>query len=108
MLQPREQDQRWRGCFETVPVHLQPVLMVLLSGITDAAACNRLHVSPRTFSRRLAELLDHFGVETRFQAGMEFAMSCRGRSRSHVVETRPAPCQPPRPRIAGRTDPTGL
>ncbi|MEV0001530.1 hypothetical protein AB0H28_04490 [Micromonospora sp. NPDC050980] len=54
-----------------VPEHLVPVLAQLLTGAPDTAACRRLNMSPRTFSRRVAELLDHIGVESRFQAGVE-------------------------------------
>ena len=106
MSQPCLADQRCLACLESVPVHLRPVLVVLLTGVTDAAACNRLNVSPRTFSRRLAEMLDYFGVETRFQAGIEFAMSCRGFSANAGAQLRPARCQPCRPRVPGRAAPT--
>ena len=69
---------------ELVPVHLRPVLAALLSGATDVAASHRLNVSPRTFSRRVAELLDHLGVQTRFQAGIEVSsMSWRARIHHH-------------------------
>lgn len=52
------------------PQHLQPVLSQLLTGATDVAASKRLGMSPRTFSRRVSELLDYLGVSTRFQAGV--------------------------------------
>ncbi|WP_431936029.1 hypothetical protein [Micromonospora sp. RP3T] len=54
-----------------VPEHLVPVLAQLLTGAPDTSACRKLNMSPRTFSRRVAELLDHIGVESRFQAGVE-------------------------------------
>jgi hypothetical protein len=54
-----------------VPVHLVPVIEALLSGQTDEAACKRLGISGRTFSRRVAEVLNHLNVATRFQAGAE-------------------------------------
>jgi hypothetical protein len=60
---------------ETVPDHLRPVLVTLLSEATDAAACQRLDVSGRTYSRRLAELLDYFDSRTRFQAGVKLGLS---------------------------------
>lgn len=56
-----------------VPEHLVPVLMQLARGGTDATACRKLNVSPRTFSRRVAELFDYLNVETRFQCGAEIA-----------------------------------
>lgn len=54
---------------------LAPELAVLLpalaSGETDEVACRRLGISPRTYSRRVAELLTALGVQNRFQAGVE-------------------------------------
>lgn len=77
MPDPHSPHARLRIYFDPVPVHLRPVLGALLSGATDAAASHRLNVSPRTFSRRLAELLEHFGAQTRFQAGVTFGLSGR-------------------------------
>ena len=57
-----------------IPAHLRPVLHELVLGEVDATACRRLNVSPRTFSRRVAELLEHLGVESRFQAGMQVVL----------------------------------
>jgi long-chain acyl-CoA synthetase len=56
-----------------VPEHLVPVLLQLVRGGTDASACRKLNVSPRTFSRRVAELFDYLHVQTRFQCGAEIA-----------------------------------
>lgn len=56
-----------------LPRRLRPVLMELLSGVPDLTASRRLNMSPRTYSRRVAELLDYLGVATRFQAGAEIA-----------------------------------
>jgi hypothetical protein len=53
------------------PAYLVPIVEALLSGQTDEAACRRLGISPRTFSRRVAELLDHLKATTRFQGGVE-------------------------------------
>src|SRR3954464_6083413 len=53
-----------------LPAHLCPVMEQLLLGVPDATASRRLNMSPRTFSRRVAELLDLLGVATRFQAGV--------------------------------------
>ncbi len=52
------------------PEHLLPILAQLLTGATDATASQRLGMSPRTFSRRVSELLDYLGVQSRFQAGV--------------------------------------
>lgn len=54
-----------------VPEHLAPVLAQLLTGVPDITASRKLNMSPRTFSRRVAELLEYIGVESRFQAGVE-------------------------------------
>lgn len=59
---------------EGPPRHLAPVLEALLAGTTDEVACRRLGLAPRTYSRRLAELLALLGVTSRFQAG---AAACR-------------------------------
>ncbi|WP_409462525.1 BTAD domain-containing putative transcriptional regulator [Amycolatopsis sp. GA6-003] len=70
------------------PDHLEPILRQLLSGATDLTASRRLGLSPRTFSRRVSELLDYLGVESRFQAGVE--ASKRGwvlRENHHDSET---------------------
>lgn len=53
------------------PAHLQPVLDTLLGGLTDIAAARLLGISPRTYSRRVAELLHELGVTSRAQAGAE-------------------------------------
>jgi hypothetical protein len=55
----------------SVSADLVPVLYQLLSGAVDATACRRLNMSPRTFSRRVADVLDELGVSTRFQGGAE-------------------------------------
>lgn len=56
---------------DALPVHLLPVLQQLLEGTPDVTASRRLNMSPRTFSRRVAELLEYLGVQTRFQGGAE-------------------------------------
>jgi hypothetical protein len=53
------------------PLHLQPVLDTLLDGRTDVAAARLLGLSPRTYSRRVAELLHELGATSRAQAGAE-------------------------------------
>ncbi|MBO0806720.1 MAG: acyl--CoA ligase [Actinobacteria bacterium] len=52
-----------------LPDHLLPILDQLIQGATDVTASRRLKVSPRTFSRRVAELLEFLHVQTRFQCG---------------------------------------
>jgi hypothetical protein len=58
-----------------LPPHLVPVLDQLLRAPTDITASRMLDISPRTFSRRVAELLEHLGVQTRFQGGVTVALS---------------------------------
>jgi DNA-binding NarL/FixJ family response regulator len=53
-----------------LPEHLVLVVAQLLTGATDVTASQRLGVSPRTFSRRVSELLECLGVTSRFQAGV--------------------------------------
>lgn len=55
------------------PEHLLPIVEALLSGRSDVTASRLLGMSPRTFSRRVTELLVHLKVETRFQGGVEVA-----------------------------------
>jgi hypothetical protein len=62
------------GVYTPPPTQMLPILEELLSGDTDVTVSRRLSMSPRTFSRRVAELLDYLGVNTRFQAGMEVAL----------------------------------
>jgi hypothetical protein len=56
------------------PGCLQPILEELVNGDTDITTSRRLSMSPRTYSRRVAELLSYLGVRTRFQGGMEVAL----------------------------------
>lgn len=67
-------DTRSGGGYAPPPVQMLPILEELISGDTDVTVSRRLSMSPRTFSRRVAELLDYLGVNTRFQAGMEVAL----------------------------------
>ncbi|HEY8479372.1 MAG TPA: hypothetical protein VIL71_06020 [Spirillospora sp.] len=52
-----------------LPAHLAPVLTCLRDGISDQHAAARLRLSPRTYTRRVSELLTLLGVTSRFQAG---------------------------------------
>ncbi|MFE3114619.1 helix-turn-helix transcriptional regulator [Streptomyces niveus] len=56
-----------------LPPHLRPVLEAMLCGLTDEAAAARLGMSPRTYSRRVGELLTALGTTSRFRAGAEAA-----------------------------------
>jgi hypothetical protein len=56
------------------PAYLQPILEELVRGDTDVTTSRRLNMSPRTYSRRVAELLSYLGVRSRFQGGMEVAL----------------------------------
>jgi DNA-binding NarL/FixJ family response regulator len=60
--------QSW---YPELPSHLQGILEQLMTGSTDITASRNLNISPRTFSRRVAELLNYLGVATRFQCGVE-------------------------------------
>jgi DNA-binding CsgD family transcriptional regulator len=53
------------------PAHLLPVLDLLLSGLTDAAAARRLNLAHRTYARRVTQLLNLLGATSRAQAGAE-------------------------------------
>lgn len=53
------------------PPHLAAVVPALAAGVTDEAAAARLGLSPRTYSRRVAEVLRLLGAGNRFQAGVE-------------------------------------
>ncbi|GAA2799957.1 helix-turn-helix transcriptional regulator [Streptomyces showdoensis] len=56
-----------------LPPQLRPVLEALLSGLTDETAATRLGMSPRTYSRRVGELMAALGTTSRFRAGAEAA-----------------------------------
>jgi hypothetical protein len=53
------------------PPHLAEILPALASGVPDEVAATRLGLSPRTYSRRVAELFTLLDVRNRFQAGAE-------------------------------------
>lgn len=52
------------------PDHLLDVLHQLAQGATDRSAQRELGLSPRTYTRRAAELLERLGARSRFQAGI--------------------------------------
>ncbi|GAB3406698.1 helix-turn-helix transcriptional regulator [Flindersiella endophytica] len=56
-----------------LPPQLAALLPTLASGEPDDSAARRLGISPRTYSRRVADLLTLLGVRSRFQAGAEAA-----------------------------------
>lgn len=57
----------------SLPEELLPIVKGLSLGKPDVTVSRLLGMSPRTFSRRVAELLAYLEVETRFQAGAEIA-----------------------------------
>ena len=64
---------RWKGKearARGTDVDLIDVLGELLGGSTDEAAAQHLHVSLRTYRRRVQELLRQLGADSRFQAGV--------------------------------------
>ena len=76
----------WRlgaGPRETLPAHLRDVLDLMVSGVPDDRAADRAGLSARTYSRRVAELMELLGARSRFQAGVEAAH--RGWTRPQVV-----------------------
>jgi DNA-binding CsgD family transcriptional regulator len=46
------------------------LLALLAAGHTDTSAARRLHVSPRTVTNMLRALMNHLGVNNRFQLGV--------------------------------------
>jgi DNA-binding CsgD family transcriptional regulator len=54
----------------TLPAHLDQILGELAGGSTDVQAARNLHLSHRTVSRHVAELLEHLGARSRLQAGV--------------------------------------
>ncbi len=49
------------------------ILQVLSNGVTDDHAAAQLHMSRRTFARRVAALMDSLGATSRFQVGVQAA-----------------------------------
>ena len=54
-----------------LPAHLAVILPALAEGEPDEVVSRRLGLSPRTYSRRVAELMTLLGARNRFQAGLE-------------------------------------
>lgn len=46
------------------------LLRLMAEGLPDTAIARRLALGPRTLARRVADLYDLLGVDTRFQAGV--------------------------------------
>lgn len=61
------------AALDGVPAHLRPVLMTLAAGLPDGRAAEYTGLSPRTYSRRIAELVQLLGASSRFDAGVEAA-----------------------------------
>ncbi|MGK3943981.1 hypothetical protein ABK046_36830 [Streptomyces caeruleatus] len=72
-----------------MPRYLIPIVEALLSGQTDETVSRKLGISPRTYSRRVAELLEHLEVSTRFQGGAELIRRCQSNCR-HCRSGRPS------------------
>jgi hypothetical protein len=53
------------------PRQLIDVLAAMRTGNGDDAAARRIGLSPRTYSRRVAQVLDVLGARSRFEAGLE-------------------------------------
>ena len=49
------------------------LLALLTAGLTDEVIARQLKISIRTVRRRVRHLMDHLGVVTRFQAGLQAA-----------------------------------
>jgi DNA-binding CsgD family transcriptional regulator len=49
------------------------MLRLLADGLTDQAIARQLGIAPRTFTRKLRQLFEQLGIESRFQAGVEAA-----------------------------------
>ncbi|QKJ18313.1 helix-turn-helix transcriptional regulator [Microbacterium hominis] len=49
------------------------ILALMASGLTDGAIARELGLSPRTMQRRIRELCDRLGAQSRFQAGIQAA-----------------------------------
>jgi DNA-binding NarL/FixJ family response regulator len=47
------------------------LLAMLAAGLTDRSIARRLDVSHRTAQKRVQELMDSLGADTRFQAGLQ-------------------------------------
>jgi DNA-binding CsgD family transcriptional regulator len=56
-----------------VTAEQREILQVLSNGVTDDHAAAQLHMSRRTFARRVAALMDSLGATSRFQVGVQAA-----------------------------------
>ncbi len=65
----RGEDPRADSPAHEPPAYLAPVLACLVEGLSDHAAAARTGLSPRTYARRVSELLALLGATSRFQAG---------------------------------------
>jgi sugar-specific transcriptional regulator TrmB len=54
-----------------LPADVREILTLLAAGLKDEAIARHLGLSLRTVSRRIGELLDLLGAQTRFQAGLK-------------------------------------
>ena len=56
---------------DELPAEVRDILALLAAGLKDEAIARHLGLSLRTVSRRVGELLDVLGAQTRFQAGLK-------------------------------------
>lgn len=59
------------GHADDVSEDTRRLLGLLTAGVSDGTAARQLGVSPRTFQRRLQDLMASLGARTRFQAGLQ-------------------------------------
>lgn len=59
-----------KSSIEVEERHLRTVVGLLAAGLSDARIARTMGVSERTVRRKVAMLLEHLGVETRFQAAL--------------------------------------
>jgi sugar-specific transcriptional regulator TrmB len=60
------------------PLHADPLIPLLASGMNDKSIEHELAMSPRTLARRIVELTRRLGATTRFQAGWLAARTLHG------------------------------
>jgi DNA-binding CsgD family transcriptional regulator len=76
------------------------LLRLMAEGLPDIAIARRLALGPRTLARRVADLYDLLGVDTRFQAGV-------AAQRQGLLDDHPSDHHPSHPhRTTGTRRPT--
>ena len=59
---------------EALPAGAEEILPLLAAGLKDQVIARQLDLSPRTFDRRIRQLMDALDARTRFQAGLTAAL----------------------------------